>query len=89
MLANGVDPGPCRTGEIFNPNNGDSLQFSLYGMFVWQALTNTLRYTNGYFSVTYSPCGLQSRLNIQSFRWELNPSLIAGGGAAPGACDYS
>ena len=71
-----------------NPSTGDTLQLSQFGMFVWQYATNTLRYTNGYFSVTYSPCGLQSRLNIQSFRWELNPSLLSAGGAY-GACDYS
>ena len=57
-------------------------------MFVWQRFTNTLRYTDGYWSYTYSQCGLQQRLNWQSFLWELNPALL-NGPPGPSVCDLA
>ncbi len=51
---------------------------------VWQRATNTMRWTDGGTTVTYSGCGLQQRSNAQTFAWEFNPSLL--NPLQPGAC---
>jgi hypothetical protein len=58
---------------------------------VWQRSTNTMRWTDGFRTFTYSKCLLQERLNTQTFVWEKNPSLMQQPGETPpaGACDVA
>jgi hypothetical protein len=90
--------GPCLENEHGNLDpatlqlvNKDTLQQATNGLYVWQEFTNTMRTTNGFSTWTYSKCGLQKRLNTQTFAWEQNPSLMAGPSPAPpaGACDVA
>ena len=52
---------------------------------VWQRATNTMRWTDGAETFTYSACGLQRRLNGQTFAWEFNSALL--NPPQPGACN--
>jgi hypothetical protein len=81
----GID-GNCTSNEQPNPDNGDSLQTTENGLMVYQASTNTMRWTNGYETYTYSACGLQRRLNTQTFVWETDPAIAAQTVPAPGTC---
>ena len=87
--------GVCVDNEHDDPNGtGDRVQGTrkpdgTFGYMVWQRLTNTMRWTDGFRTVTYSKCGLQERLNTQTFAWEQNPSLMQQPGETPplGACN--
>ena len=85
-VLNGVD-GNCVANEQPNPANGDSLQPTQNGLMVYQKSTNTMRWTNGFRTSTYSQCGLQQRLNTQTFAWEANPALLASAGPGSPACN--
>jgi len=82
----GID-GNCLSNEQPNPQNGDSLQQTERGLMVYQKSTNTMRWTDGFRTFTYSACGLQQRLNTQTFVWETNPAIAAQVVAAPGTCN--
>jgi len=58
---------------------------------VWRIANNTMAWTDGFRTFTYSKCLLQERLNTQTFVWERNPSLMQQPGAnpPPGACDVA
>jgi hypothetical protein len=79
--------GACLENEHGNPDNRDTLQRTAGGLMVWQATTNTMRFTNGSQTWVYSACGLQTRLNTQTFVWETSPAIAAQTVAAPGTCD--
>ena len=89
--------GTCVDNEHNDPNGtGDRVQTTVkpdgtFGYMVWQLATNTMRWTDGHRTFTYSKCLLQERLNTQTFVWEQNPSLMQQPGAAPpaGACDIA
>jgi hypothetical protein len=89
---NGRD-GNCIDNEHNDPNGtGDRVQGTfnpatgVQGYMVWQLATNTMRWTDGFRTFTYSSCGLQERLNTQSWVWEQNPSIVVGGVVPPGGC---
>jgi hypothetical protein len=89
---NGID-GNCIDNEHNDPNGtGDRVQGTfnpatgVQGYMVWQLATNTMRWTDGFRTFTYSSCGLQERLNTQSWVWEQNPSIVVGGVVPPGGC---
>jgi hypothetical protein len=89
---NGLD-GNCVDNEHDDPNGtGDRTQATfnpgtrVQGYMVWQKATNTMRWTDGFRTFTYSSCGLQPRLNTQSWVWEQNPSIVVGGVVPPGGC---
>jgi hypothetical protein len=86
--------GNCLTNEFPDPNGtGDQLQLTSLpppnGLMVWNRFTNSMRWTDGNTTTTYSKCLLQERLNTEVFAWELNPSLLVPESAPipPGACD--
>jgi hypothetical protein len=87
--------GACADNEHDDPNGtGDRVQTTRLpngapGYMVWQLLTNTMRWTEGYTTFTYSKCGLQQRLNSQTFAWEQNLGLMQQPGPIPppGACN--
>jgi hypothetical protein len=88
--------GVCRENEHGNVNAAtgqlidlNTLQLTANGLNVWDQPTNTMRFTNGAFTWTYSKCLLQKRANTEVFAWERNPSLLQYPGEAPpppGAC---
>jgi beta propeller repeat protein len=89
---NGID-GTCVTNEHDDPNGtGDRVQATInaannvQGYMVWQRVTNTMRWTDGFQTYTYSSCGLARRLNTQAWVWERNPSIVVGGVVPPGGC---
>ena len=91
----GVD-GACIDNEHDNPNGtGDRVQGTLnpatrvQGDMVWQKATNTMRWTDGFRTFTYSSCGLQERLNTQAWLWKANPQVISGGVVPPAYCDLA
>jgi hypothetical protein len=80
-------PDPNGTGDMVQGTNKDGVP----GYMVWQKSTNTMRWTNGYETFTYSKCLLQQRLNTQTFNWERNPDLLNQPGETPppGACNVA
>jgi hypothetical protein len=89
----GID-GVCGDNEHPDPNGtGDQVQTTIkpdgsLGYMVWQAFTNTMRWTDGFQTFTYSACGLQQRLNTQTFVWETNQAIARQGvPPAPGTCN--
>jgi hypothetical protein len=94
QLLNGLD-GDCTELEHPDPNGtGDQVQATsrtgVPGLMVWQKFTNTMRWTDGGTTVTFSKCGLQYRPALRTFGWERNPELLAGEGPPPlGACDLT
>jgi hypothetical protein len=94
QLLNGLD-GDCTELEHPDPNGtGDQVQATsragVPGLMVWQKFTNTMRWTDGGTTVTFSKCGLQYRPALRTFNWERNPNLLAGEGPPPlGACDLT
>ena len=74
--------GPTGDRVQFTLNNSNSLQ----GYMVWNKATNTMRWTDGFQTYTYSSCGLQRRLNTQSWLWEHNPQVIVRGEVPPQYC---
>jgi hypothetical protein len=87
LAAYGDVVGACLENEHGNPDNRDTLQRTAGGLMVWQATTNTMRFTNGSQTWVYSACGLQTRLNTQTFVWETSPAIAAQTTPAPGTCD--
>ena len=88
----GID-GNCVNNEHDDPNGtGDRVQSTfnpannVQGYMVWQKATNTMRWTDGFQTYTYSSCGLQRRLNTQAWVWERNPSIVVRGEVPPGGC---
>ena len=89
--------GTCVDNEHSDPNGtGDRVQTTVkpdgaFGYMVWRLATNTMAWTDGSRTFTYSKCLLQERLNTQTFVWEQNPSLMQQPGEAPpaGACDVA
>jgi len=71
--------GSCLENEWHNADNGDGLQRSSgrgggsIGMMVWRKADNWTAFTDGYQTWLNGPCGLQVRLNTQSFSWEGRP----------------
>jgi hypothetical protein len=89
--------GNCVDNEHDDPNGtGDRVQTTVKGdgtrgYMVWQRTTNSMRWTDGFRTFTYSKCLLQERLNTQTFAWEKNPSMLTqpGDTPPPGACAVS
>jgi len=86
--------GDCLENEHPDPNGtGDEVQATSLpapsGLMVWQKFTNSMRWTDGSRTFTYSKCLLQDRLNTETFAWERNPNLLVPESAPlpPGACD--
>ena len=82
--------------ESNDPNGtGDRVQSTfnvstrVQGYMVYQLKTNTMRWTDGFRTYTYSSCGLQERLNTQSWVWEQNPNIVIGGVVPPGGCAFA
>src|SRR5205085_7422073 len=79
VASNGDIVGGCLENEWHNADNGDGLQRSSgrgggsIGMMVWRKADNWTAYTDGYQTWLNGPCGLQMRLNTQSFSWEGRP----------------
>ena len=71
------------------PVNLDTLQRTAGGLMVWQQFTNTMRFTNGFQTWDFSACGLQTRLNTQTFVWETSQQIAAQAVPAPGTCDLT
>lgn len=70
LLSIGVNDGGCVTSE-FHGDNGDGLQITNGGLYVWRKLDNWTAYTNGHQTWLNGPCGLQTRLNTDTpFNWE-------------------
>jgi hypothetical protein len=57
------------------------------GLFSWQQFTNTMRFTDGFRTWVYSACGLQVRLNTQTYVWETDAAIAAQVVPAPGTCE--
>ncbi len=95
LAAFGDVVGACLENEHGNlgPNgqlvNLDTLQRTAGGLLVWQQFTNTMRFTNGYQTWDYSACGMQTRLNTQTFVWETSSQIAAQAVAAPGTCNLT
>jgi hypothetical protein len=92
-ILNGRD-GTCLENEHPDPNgSGDEVQAtslpSPNGLMVWNRFTNSMRWTDGFKTWTYSKCLLQERLNTETFAWERNPNLLVPESAPvpEGACD--
>jgi hypothetical protein len=89
--------GTCTDNEHNDPNGtGDRVQTTVkpdgtLGYMVWRIANNTMAWTDGFRTFTYSKCLLQERLNTQTFVWERNPSLMQQPGETPppGACDVA
>jgi hypothetical protein len=86
--------GTCLENEHPDPNgSGDEVQAtslpSPNGLMVWNRFTNSMRWTDGLKTWTYSKCLLQERLNTETFAWEKNPNLLVPESAPipAGACD--
>ena len=63
--------GECLENQRFNPENGDALQQTTGGLLVWRKADNWTAFTDGYRTWINGPYGLQSRLNTEQFRWEV------------------
>jgi hypothetical protein len=80
--------GNCVDDERHNPSNGDALQHTTAGMFVWRKADNWTAFTDGYRTWLNGPDGLVERLNSWRFPWEADanrfplvaPSSSAGTG---------
>jgi hypothetical protein len=62
--------GNCVDNEQHNPDNGDALQHTTTGMFVWRKADNWAAFTDGYRTWINGPNGLVERLNSWRFPWE-------------------
>ena len=62
--------GPCLDDQHFS-GNGDAIQHSANGEFVWRKATNSTAFTNGSQTWVNGPCGVQQRPNRQVFGWEM------------------
>jgi hypothetical protein len=63
--------GECVENEHHNPANGDALQKTTGGLLVWRKVDNVAAFTDGHRTWLAGPRGLQSRLNSQTFDWEV------------------
>lgn len=68
--------GDCTEDEGHNPANGDAVQRTTRGLFVWRKADNVTAFTDGYRSWVDGPYGLQQRLNAQRFSWEDNTEAL-------------
>jgi hypothetical protein len=75
-----IDPATRR------PLNLDTVQRTTGGLLVWDQRTNTTRFSNGFQTWTESACGLQTRLNSETFVWETNPGIGVEMDAATDTC---
>ena len=89
---NGID-GNCEANETNDAaNSGDRVQQTfnpatgVHGLMAWDHITNTMRWTDGGRTLTWSSCGLQERLNTQSWLWEKDPTKVHGGQVDAGYC---
>jgi hypothetical protein len=94
IAAYGDVVGPCLENEHGNVDpvtgqlvNRDTLQLTANGLEVWDASTNTMRFTDGSNTWVYSACGLQLRPNTQTYVWETNAAIAAQAVPAPGTCE--
>jgi hypothetical protein len=74
--------GACLVDEHHNSSNGDGLQETTGptgagGLLVWRKADNWTAYTDGYRTWVNGPLGLQERLNIERFPWEVGPGSVA------------
>jgi quercetin dioxygenase-like cupin family protein len=75
-----IDPATRR------PLNLDTVQRTTGGLLVWDQRTNSTRFSNGFQTWTESACGLQTRLNSETFVWETNPGIGVEMEAATDTC---
>jgi hypothetical protein len=94
IAAYGDVVGPCLENEHGNVDpvtgqlvNRDTLQLTANGLEVWDAATNTMRFTDGSNTWVYSACGLQLRSNTLTYVWETNAAIAAQAVPAPGTCE--
>ena len=76
--------GQC-AGDEQHLANGDMVQSSTAGMFVFRQTSHTPAFTDGYRTWVLGPLGLQSRLNAERFPWEGGgtTSAVLGASYAP------
>lgn len=53
--------------------DGNTLQRTTGGLFVWRKSDNFTAFTDGYWTWVNGPYGLQERLNSERFEWESDP----------------
>jgi hypothetical protein len=63
--------GNCVEDVHYNPANGDGLQMTTNGLLVWRKADNFTAFTDGFHTWVNGPFGLQRRLNIERFPWEV------------------
>ncbi len=68
--------GSCLDNEQHNPANGDALQHTTGGLFVWRRADNWTAFTDGYHTWVNGPHGLQERLNTERFPWETSADSV-------------
>jgi len=61
--------GQC-VDNVYQAANGDGVQQTTGGLFVFRKATASPAFTDGYHTWAIGPQGLQERLNTQSFSWE-------------------
>jgi uncharacterized protein YkwD len=82
-----ADVGNCTGNQVWHAN-GDASQPTTRGMLVWRKSDNFTAFTNGTNSWVLGPFGLQKRLNLERFAWEL-PNWNGAAGRNPAATSAS
>jgi hypothetical protein len=77
-----VAAGDCLDNQTFAAN-GDAVQHTTVGEFVWRKADNWTAFTDGYHTWVNGPYGLQERLNSERFSWEANPDGLPVVGSSP------
>jgi hypothetical protein len=56
--------------------NGNAEQKTIGGLLVWRKADNWTAFTDGYRTWINGPLGLQQRLNVERFPWEVNGPVV-------------
>ena len=71
--------GDCLENERVDLESGDTVQRTTRGILVWRQSDRRVAFTDGYRTWVDGPYGMQTRLNVERFAWEVD----VGGSGVP------